>query len=115
MAVPSPSIKPLAVAGGTHTFVYTGAVGVTGSVQDLNIDLTDIEKYIRLDPKFIPMLLVTFKGLDDGITLVGPSELQSSDFHGSVSGDYYVTVQVTSDSVDNECMVLLEPRHTLTR
>lgn len=115
MAVPSPAIKPLAVQGGTHTFLYRGAVGVTGAAQNLNIDLTDIPKYIRLDPDFIPMLLVTFKGLDDGISVVSPDNLQAADFHGSVSGDFYVTVQVTSDSVDNLCMVLVEPRHTISR
>lgn len=115
MAVPSPAIKPLAVQGGTHTFVYRGAVGVTGSNQNLNIDLTDIAKYIRLDPDFIPMLSVTFKGLSDGITAVTPDNLVSADFHGPVSGDFYVTVQVTSDSVNNLCMVLLEPRHTISR
>lgn len=115
MAVPSPAIKPLVVAGGTHTFAYRGAVGVTGSNQNLNIDLTDIDKYIRQDPNFINMLLVTFKALDDGITFVGPDNLVSADFHGSVSGDYYVTVQVTSDDVANLCMVLLEPRHSISR
>lgn len=115
MAVPSPAIKPLLVQGGTHTFVYRGAVGVSGVAQDLNIDLTDIPKYIRLDPDFIPQLQVTFKSLDDGLTAVAPDNLQSADFHGSVSGDFYVTVQVTSDAIGNLCMVLVEPRHTISR
>lgn len=115
MAVPSPAIKPLAVSGGAHTYVYQGNVGVSGSVQNLNIDLTAIPIYIRRDPDFIPMLWVIFKSLSDDITVVSPSNLQSSDFHGSVSGDFYVTIQVTSGSTTDQCMLLVEPRHTISR
>lgn len=115
MPVPAPAIKPLAVSGGKHTYVYQGNVGVAGVAANLNIDLTDIPVYIRQDPAFISMLYVTFKSLADEITAVAPSTIASSDFHGSVSGDYYVTLQVTSDLVTRQCMVLVEPRHSLTR
>lgn len=116
MAVPSPSVKPLREPGGTHTFVYNGEVEQSGSAQDLNIDLTEIEAYIRADPKFQNQLYVILKSLDSNVTFAGPAVLTADDFHDD--GDEvnaYVTIQVTSDATDREIMLLVEPRHSLGR
>lgn len=116
MSVPSPSIKPLREPGGTHTYIYNGIVEQSGSAQDLNIDLTEIPLIIRQSADFQGMLFVIFKSLDSNLTAVGPAILQASDFHDDGSEtNAYVTVQVTSDTDERECLVIVEPRHSIGR
>lgn len=105
MAVPSPSVQPTVITGGIYHFRYSGAIGVSGVAQNLNIDLTQIQLQLRTSANFTNQLQVEVKALDTGITDVSPAILATSDFHGSPIE--YVTVQVTSDSVANECMILV--------
>lgn len=116
MAVPSPSVKPLQEPGGTHTFVFNGEIGQSGSAQDLNIDLTEIPLYIRKDPRFQNQLYVILKSLDSNVTFAGPAVLGADEFHDDgAETNAYVTIQVTSDAVDREIMLLVEPRHSIGR
>ena len=119
MSIPSPSVKPLRVPGGTHTYVYRGIVEQSGVAQDLNIDLTDIPLIIRQDPHFQDMLFVEFKSLNNALTFAGPDALTPGDtslWHND--GDEtnaYLTIQVTSDLDTRLCFILVEPRHSIGR
>lgn len=113
MAVPSPSVQPTLIDGGTMHLRYVGAVGVTGSAQSLNIDLTELNAQLRTSEYFTDQLQVVFKALDAGITAVAPPELVGSDFHGTPIE--YVTVQVDSDSEANECMIEVVLPHSIVR
>jgi hypothetical protein len=116
MPIPSPSVKPLREPGGTHTYIYQGIVEQSGVAQDLNLDLTAIPLIIRQDTHFQSMLLVTFKSLDNALTFAGPPLLTATEFHDD--GDEtnaYLTIQVSSDLDTRECMILVEPRHSIGR
>jgi hypothetical protein len=114
MAIPVGALKPLQVPGGTHTYVYHGAVGTVGPT--LFIDLTSIPLRIRQDTNFQDMLYVVFKGLDDGITAAGPATLTAANFNddGDETNAYLDTL-VTAAAIGNDCMLLVEPRHTISR
>lgn len=114
MAIPAPSIKPLRVQRGTHTFVYEGVVGQSGIEQDLHIDLTDIPLRLRKDPAFRDMLQIDFKSLDSGLTFAGPLQPTAFNDDGSET-NAYLTIQVSSDSAERNCGVLVEPRHSIGR
>ena len=116
MAVPSPSVKPLRETGGTHTYIYSGIVEQSGAAQDLNIDLTEIPLVIRKSSDFQGMLFIIFKSLDSNLSAAAPSVLQASDFHNDgTETNAYVTLQVTSDVDTRECLVIVEPRHSIGR
>lgn len=114
MAIPAGALKPLQVPGGTHTYVYNGEVGTVGPV--LFIDLTDIPLRIRQDPNFQEMLYVIFKSLDNDISAAGPAVLTAANFNND--GDdtnAYLDVLVTAVAGTEQCMLLVEPRHTIGR
>jgi hypothetical protein len=114
MAIPVPAVKPLQVPGGTHTYVYSGAVGTVGPV--LIIDLTEIPLRIRQDTNFQDMLYVVFKSLDDNISAAGPAVLTAANFNDD--GDdtnAYLDVLVTAVAGTEQCMLVVEPRHTIGR
>lgn len=113
MAVPSPSVRPTLIDGGTLHLRYVGAVGVSGSAEDLNIDLTEFAAQLRNSEFFTDQLQVVFKALDDGIEVVAPPTLLVGDFHGTPIE--YVTVQVTSDSDANECLIEVILPHSIVR
>jgi hypothetical protein len=113
MAVPSPSVKPTAIVGGTLHFRYVGAVGVSGAAVALNVDLTEMELQLRQSLHFVDQLQVVFKALDEGITAVTPVILGASDFHGSPIE--YLTILVTSDNVANDCLIEVVLPHSVVR
>jgi hypothetical protein len=114
MAIPVGAVKPLQVPGGTHTYVFNGPVGTTGPV--LFIDLTDIPLRLRQDTNFQDMLYVVFKSLDDDISAAGPAVLTSANFNNDGDNtNAYLDVEVTAVAGTEECMILVEPRHTIAR
>jgi hypothetical protein len=119
VSVPAPSITPTLVPGSTNNLLYAGNVGAAGVNTDLNISLMGFPEHIRLDPQFRDQLLVTFKSLDANLSFAGPNVLVDADFVPVPGTDpqpnEYVQIQVTSDLVTRQCMILLEHRHTYTR
>lgn len=113
MAVPAPSVQPTAITGGNLHFRFVGAVGVNGVAQDLNIDLTQMQLQLRNSKNFTDQLEVQFQALDPGITAVAPVTLVAGDFHGSPIE--YVTLQVTSDNVANQCAITITLPHSVVR
>lgn len=114
MAIPTPSVKPLQVPGGTHTYVYNDIIGTVGPI--LYIDLTDIPGRLREDPNFQEMLYVIFKGLDDDITAVSPAVLAALNFgDDGAEINAWVQLNVTSAVGTALCMIIVEPRHTIGR
>lgn len=113
MAVPAPSIKPLAITGGVMRTRYVGAIGVAGVATNLNIDLTAMEEHLRTSKYFTDQLIVEFQAIDAGITSAGPVTLVAGDFHGTPIE--YVTLQVTSDNVANQCAVTVTLPHSVIR
>lgn len=114
MAIPVGAVKPLQVPGGIHTYVYNGAVGTVGPT--LYIDLTAIPERIREDTNFQDMLYVVFKSLDDNISAAGPAVLTAANFNDDGSNiNAYLDVDVTAVAGTEECMILVEPRHTISR
>lgn len=113
MAVPAPSIAPTLIAGSTNHATFQGACGIAGVAQDLYIDLTCFAENIRLDPNFSSQLYVIVKSLSDGLSQVGPTNPASVTTVDEENE--YTTIQVTSDNVANQFLVIVEHRHTVGR
>lgn len=114
MAIPVGALKPLKVPGGEHTYVYNGAVGTTGPV--LFIDLTAIPLRFRQGPNFQEMLFVQFKSLSDDISAAGPANLTAANFNNDGDNtNAYLDVTVTAVAGTEQCFILVEPRHTISR